>query len=82
MRGVPQSKRIRKLLQLLGRRRHREAVARADVADHRVDVLALERVAQLLDLLGGAAGLVDEIDFDLQAAEADLVVGLGRGFRR
>ena len=39
-------------------------------------MVALEGVAQLLDLLGGAAGLVDQIDLDLQAAEADLVVGL------
>src|SRR6202023_1374443 len=29
-----------------------------------------------LDLLGGAAGLVDQINFDLEAAEPHLVVGL------
>ena len=67
------------LFQLLGRRRHGEAITRADVAENRVDVIALERVAQLLDLLGGAAGLVDQIDFDLEAAEPDLVVGLDHG---
>ena len=66
-----------KLLELLGRRRDREAVARADIAQDRIDMVALEGVAQFLDLLGGAAGLVDELDFDLQAAEADFVVGLG-----
>jgi hypothetical protein len=41
-------------------------------------MVALEGVAQFLDLLGGAARLVDEPNFDLQATEADFVVGLGQ----
>ena len=41
-------------------------------------MVALEGVAQFLDLLGGAARLVDELNFDFQAAEADFVVGLGQ----
>ena len=67
------------LLQLLGHRRHRQAVARADVADHRVDLVAVVQVAQLLHLLGGAAVLVDIDRLDLHAAEADLVVRRRRG---
>jgi len=67
-----------KPLELFGRGRDREAVAGADIAQHRVDMIAFERVAHLLDLLGGAARLVDQLQLDLQAAEPDLVVGLGQ----
>ena len=65
-------------LELLGRRRDREAIARADIADHRIDMVALECVAQFLNLLRGAASLIDELHLDFQAAEADLVVRLGQ----
>jgi hypothetical protein len=58
----------------LGRRRHREAVAGTHVPHHRVDLFAVVEVLQFLDLLGGAAGLVDVDRLDLQAAEALLVV--------
>ena len=67
------------LLHLLGRGRDREAVARADVADDGVDLLAVVQVLQLLHLLGGAAVLVDVDGLDLHAAEAGLVVGRRRG---
>ena len=67
-----------KPLEFLGRRRNGEAVAGADIAQDRVDMIALEGVTQFLDLFGGAASLVDELNFELQAAEADLVVGLGQ----
>ncbi len=77
MRGVPQSNRTRSFLSSLGRRRDSEAIARTYIAQHCVDVVALEGVAQFLDLFGGTAGLVNELNFDLQAAEADLVVWLG-----
>jgi hypothetical protein len=66
------------LLQLFGDRRHREAIAGADIAEHDVDVFALIEVAQFLHLLGGAAVLVDHDRLDLHAAEADLVVGRRR----
>ena len=66
-----------KPLQFLGRRRDSESIARTNIAQQRVDVVALERIAQFFDLLGGAAGLVNELNFDLQATESDLVVGLG-----
>ena len=59
-------------LQLLGDRRDREAIARRDVADHGVDLVALHEVAEFGDRLRGRAGLVDEFDLDLGAAEADL----------
>ena len=65
------------LLQLFGDRRHGKAVARADIAEHDVDIVALVKVAQLLHLLGGAAVLVDDDGFDLDAAEADLLVRRG-----
>ena len=60
MRGRAAVEEDGELLQLLGDRRDREAVAARDVADHRVDVLALDQVAELGHLLRGAAGLVDE----------------------
>jgi hypothetical protein len=65
------------LLHLLGDRRHGEAVAGADVADHRVHPLAVVEVAHLLHLLGRAAVLIDVDRLDAHAAEADLVVGRG-----
>lgn len=65
----------KKLLERLGCRRDRQAVARADIAQDRVDMVALKRVAQFLDLLGGATCLVNELNFDFQAAKADFVVG-------
>ena len=67
------------LLQFFGDRRHREAVAGADIAEHGIDIVALIEVAQLLDLLGRAAVLVDDDGLDLHAAEPDLLVGRGRG---
>ena len=39
-------------------------------------MVTLEGVAQLLHLLGRAACLVDEVDLDFEAAEADLVIRL------
>ena len=65
------------LLQLLGDRRHRKAVAGADIAEHDVDIVALIQVAQFLHLLGGAAVLVDDDRLDLHAAEPDLLVRRG-----
>ena len=62
------------LLHLLGRRRHRQAVARADIAQHCVDFLAVVQVLQLLHLFGRAAVLVDVDELELHATEADLVV--------
>ncbi len=67
------------LFQFFGDRRHRETVAGADIAEHDIDMVALIEVAQFLDLLGGAAVLVDDDGLDLHAAEADLVVRRGRG---
>ena len=48
------------LLQLFSDRRHREAVAGADIAEHDIDIVALVEIAQFLHLLGGAAVLVDD----------------------
>jgi len=62
------------LFQLFRDRGDREAVAGADVAKHDIDIVALVEVAQLLDLLGGAAILVDDHRLDLHAAEPDLLV--------
>ena len=67
------------LLQFFGDRRHREAVARADIAEHDIDIVALIEVAQFLHLLGRAAVLVDDDGLDLHAAESDLVVRCGGG---
>lgn len=61
-------------LQLIGDRRHREATSRRDVADHRIDLIALHEVAKLSDHLRGRARLVDELGLDLGAAEAHRVV--------
>jgi len=67
-----------KLLEFLGRRRDRQTIARADITQDRIDVVALEGVAQFLDLFGRAARLVDKLHFDFQAAETDFVVGFGQ----
>ena len=67
------------LLQLFGDRRHGETVAGADIAQYDVDIVALIEVAQLLDLLGRAAVLVDDDRLDLQSAEAHFVVRRGPG---
>jgi hypothetical protein len=66
----------REPLQLLGGGRHREAVAAGDVADDRVDVLALHEVAVLAHLLRRAARLVD--DDELQRAPADALLRVRR----
>ena len=68
----------RQRLELFGHRRDREAASRRDVADHRVDLVALHQVAEFGDDLRGRAGLVDEFRLDLGAAEPDRVVGRGR----
>ena len=65
------------LFKLFRYRRDGEAIAGADIAKHDVDIVALVEVAQLLHLLGGAAVLVDDDGFDLDAAEADLLVRRG-----
>ena len=57
-------------LELLGDRRDREAAARRDVADDRIDVLALHEVAQLGDLGGRAARLVDVDRLDLEPGDS------------
>ena len=57
-------------LELVGDRRHREAASRRDVADDRVDLVALHEVAEFGDDLRGRAGLVDVFGLDLGAAEA------------
>ena len=75
MRGVPQSKKIVSFLELVGERRDRETVAGRDIADDRVDVLALDEVAVLGDLLGRAAGLVHDHHLDRSSVDALLVVG-------
>ena len=62
-------------LELLGDRRHREAASRGDVADHRIDLVALDEVAEFGDDLRRRAGLVDVFRLDLGAAEAHGVVG-------
>ena len=67
------------LLQFFGDRRHGEAVAGADIAEHDIDIVALIEVAQFLDLLGRAAVLVDDDGLDLHAAEAHLLVRRGPG---
>ena len=64
----------RQRLELLGDRRDRKAASRGDVADHRVDLVALHQIAELGDDLGGGARLVDVLGLDLGAAEPDRVV--------
>src|SRR6266508_1792879 len=59
----------RQALQLVGERRDGQAIAARDIADHHVGVVALDEVAIFVDLLGRAAGFVDEYDFDRRAAE-------------
>ena len=65
------------LFQFLRNRSHRQAIARADVAEHDVDLLALIQVAKFLDLLGRPAVLVDNHRLDFHAAKPKLVVGSG-----
>ena len=64
--------------QLFSHGGHRQAVARAHIADHHIHFLALIQVAQLLHLFGRTTGLVHIHDFDGHAANAWLVVGGGR----
>src|SRR3954464_4104466 len=65
---------VGELLQLLGHRRDREAVAARDVADDEIDVLPLHQVTELGDLRGRAACLVEQHDLERRAAEALLAV--------
>ena len=60
----------RQLLELIGERRNRQAVAGGDVSDHRIDILTLHQIAILRHLLGRAAGLVDDGGFDGHAVNA------------
>jgi hypothetical protein len=62
-------------LELLGDRRDREAAAGRDIADHRVDLVTLHKVAKFGDDIGCGTGFVNIFCFDLAAAEADLVEG-------
>jgi hypothetical protein len=66
------------LLQLLGERRDREAVAAGDVADHHVHVVALHEVAILVHLLRGAAGFIHQQHLDRGPAESLLRIGRGQ----
>ena len=65
------------LFQFFRNRRNRETIARADIAEHGIDIVALIEVTQLLDLLGRAAVLVDDNRFDFHAAEPDLLIRSG-----
>ena len=60
----------RDLLQLIGKRRNRQAIARRNVADHGVDVLPLYEIAVFGHLLGRAARFVDDDGLDVQAVDA------------
>ena len=62
-------------LQFLRDRYDGEAIARRDIAEDDVDIVALHEVPILRDLLRGRAGLVDVFHLDLGPAEADLIVG-------
>ncbi len=65
--------------QLVGHRRDRQAVPAGDVADHRVHLVALDKVAEFGDLLGRSAALVDVLGLDGGAGHALGVVGSGKG---
>ena len=52
----------------------RQAVARRDVTNDDIDVVALDQIAKLGDDVGGGAGFVDELGLDLGAAEPDPIV--------
>jgi hypothetical protein len=56
------------LFQLLRYRRNRQTVARGDIANHHVDVIALDEITELSDHVGGGAGLVDEFGLDFGSA--------------
>ncbi len=67
----------RELLELLGDRRDRQAVAARNVADDEID--ARREAAELGDLLLRAARLVDDDELDRVAAKTFLRVGRGQG---
>ena len=69
---------VGELLELLGDRRDRQAVAARDVADHQIDVVALHEIPELGDLRGAGARFVHHHDLDPGAAETRLAVGRGR----
>ena len=62
-------------LHFLGHRRNRQAVARAYVAHDHINFLTFIQIAQLLNLLGRAAGFVDIHGLNLHPGKARFVVG-------
>ena len=67
-----------KFFHFFSNRRHGKTIARANISDHRIDLVTIVKSAHLLHLLGRSAVFVHINRLDPHSAEAHLVIGRGR----